>query len=379
VSKTPKGHTANRYASFKNINIMNIIQKRLLTIIFVCGIISNVFSQDTITLYLDNDFVSTETNNAKFLREVVILNNHYFVTDSEINGQMVNYGEYSSVNPWIEDGLSVHYDDNGNKYSSGLYKNGNLEGSWTYFTNDKIDSVDYDIDLSLFYTVDCEKINIVKKKKKLKQVGAIHVDSITNYINKNFHFPARTKSQTKNFIQIINMVIDVDGKVKCPKIVNFINDDLSLEIFRILLQYKSKIEVTTPIPLSLSIDKNDERIKNDSDIYVIVESMPEFVGGMNQLYKYINANVTYTEKAKKAKVSGSVFISFIIDPDGSVTKPKIVKGIHPDLDSISLLIIKNMPYWIPGYQKGIPVSVKYNLPINFNLEQYNKSVKKEHQ
>jgi TonB family protein len=348
---------------------MNIKPRILLSFIFFLGISLDVTSQDTITLYLDNDFVSIEVENAKFIREVIIANNHYFVTDTDINGKMVNYGEYNSVNPWIEDGLSIHYNNEGNKYSSGLYLEGKLTGNWIYYINSKEDTVNYDIDLSEFQTVDCNKLNTVKKKKKLKQVGAIHVDSITSYINKNFHFPARIKSQTEKFNQVINLVVDVDGKVRCPKIVNFIDNDLSLELLRILLQYRSEIDVITPIPLSLTIDINEGSTMSVKD------RMPVFKGGMKQLYEYINLNVTYTDKAMKEKASGKVLVSFWIESDGSITNPIITRGIHHDLDSISLVLIENMPNWIPGYQKGSPQRVKYNLPITFDLDKFKKSRK----
>ncbi|NOY50067.1 MAG: hypothetical protein GXO88_05855 [Chlorobi bacterium] len=351
---------------------MNIRTKTLLSSLFFIGIILNVVSQDTITIYLDDDFVSTRIEDAKFIRKVVIMNNHYFVTDSDINGKMVNYGEYKSVNPWIEDGISTYYNDKGNKYSSGLYKNGKLTGKWTYYINGNIDTVDYDIDLNKFHTVDCNKINIVKKKRKLKQIRKVHVDSITSFINRNFHLPARTKSQIGNFNQVINLVIDIDGKVKCPRIVNFINEDLSLELLRILLQYRSETEVIIPIPLSLTIDMSEE------STMPATERMPEFKGGMKKLYEYINSNLTYTDKAINEKVSGKVLVSFWIEPDGSISNPIIKKGIHPDLDSISIVLIENMPNWIPGYQKGSPQRVKYDLPITFDLNKFKNSEKETH-
>lgn len=343
--------------------------KFFLSTTLILGVILNSLAQDTITLYLDTDFNSTEIENASFIRRVVIANNHYYVTDNDINGKPISYGEYKSVNPWIEDGLSKHYDNDGNKYSMGRYLNGELVGNWIYFTNETVDTVNYNLDLSKFQTYDCNAKKVVKNKKKLQKLGKVHVDSIIDLINRNFHYPARTKSQIKNFTQVLELTIDVDGKVKCPRIVNYIDKDLSTELFRILLKYNSKIEVIDPIPLSINITINEEQNDKDEDIFTIVENMPRFnYLDCNSTLECLAQFISDSIRNPSANCSGRVIVNFVVEPDGSVSNLQILKGIdgcNGYLEEIERLFMV-MPAWISGKQRGVAVRVRQNASINFN-------------
>jgi TonB family protein len=121
------------------------------------------------------------------------------------------------------------------------------------------------------------------------------------------------------------------------------------------------------------IAQNDSIIKTDEEEMeigiIVVEQMPEFIGGFEALQRYINSNAIYTEKAKNEKVTGKVFISFWVETDGSISKPKILRGLYPDLDSISIDLVKNMPKWIPAKQRGKPIKCQYNLPVKFDFDQ----------
>jgi TonB family protein len=100
---------------------------------------------------------------------------------------------------------------------------------------------------------------------------------------------------------------------------------------------------------------------------MVVEKMPEFVGGIEAMMKYINTNAIYTKQAIKDSIEGNVFISFWVTKDGTISNPVIVRGLNHDLDSISLNLIKNMSKWIPATQRGLPIAVRYTLPIKFSL------------
>ncbi|NOZ47922.1 MAG: energy transducer TonB [Chlorobi bacterium] len=119
------------------------------------------------------------------------------------------------------------------------------------------------------------------------------------------------------------------------------------------------------------IAQNDSIIKTDEEemeIIDVVEQMPEFIGGFKALQKYVNSNTIYTEKARKEKVTGKVFVSFWVETDGSISDPKILRGLCPDLDSISIDLVKKMPKWIPAEQRGKPIKCRFNLPIEFNFD-----------
>jgi protein TonB len=106
----------------------------------------------------------------------------------------------------------------------------------------------------------------------------------------------------------------------------------------------------------------------DDEVFVIVEEQAEFPGGLDSMYAYIHKNLKYPEAAKEKGIEGRVFVSFIIEKDGSISNVKILRGIGGGCDEAAVEMIKNMPKWKPGTQRGKPVRVQFNLPIKFELE-----------
>lgn len=102
-------------------------------------------------------------------------------------------------------------------------------------------------------------------------------------------------------------------------------------------------------------------------VYEIVEIMPEFEGGMNALYKYFGKNIEYNNQAITEGISGKVYIRFIVDKNGNITKAEVHKGVHPLLDNEALRVVKNMPNWSPGIQNGEKVNVAMIVPVSFVL------------
>ena len=102
-------------------------------------------------------------------------------------------------------------------------------------------------------------------------------------------------------------------------------------------------------------------------VYQIAEEMPEFPGGVEALMDFVGKNVKYPEEAKEKEISGRVFVSFVIEKDGSVNEVKVMRGIGGGCDEEAVRVIKGMPKWKPGIQKGKPVRVSYMMPINFKL------------
>ncbi len=101
--------------------------------------------------------------------------------------------------------------------------------------------------------------------------------------------------------------------------------------------------------------------------YYVLEQQPLFPGGETGLLKYIAENTKYPELARKNDVTGKVFIEFVINKRGKVKDVKVTRGAHPVLDREALRVIKSLPKWKPGMQKGKPVNVSYQVPINFTL------------
>ena len=106
----------------------------------------------------------------------------------------------------------------------------------------------------------------------------------------------------------------------------------------------------------------------EHDVYQIVEQMPEFPNGQETLMQYIAEQVKYPAEAKKAGAQGRVFIGFIVEPDGSLSDFKVLRGIGYGCDEEALRVVKSMPKWQPGMQRGKAVRVKYLVPVNFKLD-----------
>lgn len=103
----------------------------------------------------------------------------------------------------------------------------------------------------------------------------------------------------------------------------------------------------------------------DDDIFQIVEDVPTFPLG--DVSKWIAKNVKYPQIAAENGVQGKVFMNFVIEKDGSITDVKVLRGVDPALDKEAIRVIKSMPKWKPGKQRGKPVRVSFNLPIVFQL------------
>ena len=125
--------------------------------------------------------------------------------------------------------------------------------------------------------------------------------------------------------------------------------------------------VLTSILANAQVDSTNKEKGNDI-FGGCGEQMPYFAGGAEARIKYVVTNAIYTERARKENVSGRVYVSFVVDVDGSIVEPYILRGLHPDLDSISIIIVKKMPAWIPAKLRGKPIKCQFNMPIEFNLK-----------
>lgn len=111
-----------------------------------------------------------------------------------------------------------------------------------------------------------------------------------------------------------------------------------------------------------------EAAPKEEQIFTVVEQQPEFTGGMAALGQYLQKNLRYPAAAQRANIAGRVFVSFVVNTDGSIQDVQVLKGLGFGTDEEAQRVVKSMPKWRPGKQSGRPVRVKYNLPINFTLE-----------
>ena len=106
--------------------------------------------------------------------------------------------------------------------------------------------------------------------------------------------------------------------------------------------------------------------QSKQNVYDVVEQMPEFPGGMPAMIEFLQTNLNYPKDAKKQKVGGRVLVMFVVETDGSISNVRVAKKIFPSLDAEALRVVKAMPKWNPGKEKGKPVRVNFSLPIVFS-------------
>lgn len=116
--------------------------------------------------------------------------------------------------------------------------------------------------------------------------------------------------------------------------------------------------------------------KNSTRIYSVVEEMPEYPGGMKAFVNYLKRKLVYPPQAKKENLEGVVAVQFVVEKDGRITSPTVLRSLRADMDSAALTAIRNMPNWIPAREHGMRVRCKYSVPVQFKIERPKPAPKK---
>ena len=112
----------------------------------------------------------------------------------------------------------------------------------------------------------------------------------------------------------------------------------------------------------------EEEEPAEPEIFMVVEEMPEFPGGMGECLKFLAKNIKYPTIAQENGIQGRVIVQFVVNQDGSIVDPVVMRAVDPYLDKEALRVIKMMPKWKPGKQRGKAVRVKYTVPVTFRLQ-----------
>lgn len=112
----------------------------------------------------------------------------------------------------------------------------------------------------------------------------------------------------------------------------------------------------------------EEEEPEEQQIFQVVEEMPEFPGGLAECLKFLAKNIKYPTIAQENGVQGRVIVQFVVNRDGSIVDPVVMRSVDPYLDKEALRVIQMMPKWKPGKQRGKAVRVKYTVPVTFKLQ-----------
>ncbi len=127
---------------------------------------------------------------------------------------------------------------------------------------------------------------------------------------------------------------------------------------------KEKAATEKPEVVEIPAEKADTK----DEVFMVVEQMPEFPGGIQELMSFLSKNIKYPASAMAKNVQGRVIVQFVVEKDGTPTEFKVIRSVDPDLDAEALRVMKEMPKWKPGMQRGQVVRVKYTVPVTFRIQ-----------
>ena len=146
-----------------------------------------------------------------------------------------------------------------------------------------------------------------------------------------------------------------------------VTEELVGKIESLKVYLEEEAAVKSPEVMVVGYGGGKETI-DEVPVFQVVEEMPEFPGGMGECLKFLGKNLRYPVEAQKAGIQGKVIVEFVVEKDGSISNPKVVRSVDAGLDGEAIRVISIMPKWKPGMQKGQPVKVKYTVPVSFKLD-----------
>lgn len=232
------------------------------------------------------------------------------------------------------------------------------------------------------------------------------MSALMEYLKKNIKYPeAAMKKGTQGRVTV-QFVVEKDGSIANAKVLRGVDPDLDKEAVRVVSvmpKWKPgtqkgeavRVKYTVPVMFRLTEDNTQVKyapIENKIDemvvvgyapeettypeevtVFEVVEKMPGYPGGMSAMMAFISKNIKYPVAAQKAKIQGRVVIQFIVDKEGNIICPRVIRGADPLLDAEAIRLTTIMPKWKPGMQRGQAVNVKYTVPIMFRLQEPEKN------
>ena len=217
------------------------------------------------------------------------------------------------------------------------------------------------------------KANLENKKLMFIQIGLIislavawAVFEIKSYDKIEFADVGRTVEVVEEEMVEITKQEQKPQPVEVPKQttqIQVVEDDVEVEDIEI----NADVDQNEVIEEYVAPEIEEEDIQ-EAEIFTIVEEMPDFPGGMQKLADYLAKNIKYPQMARESGIQGRVFVNFVIEPDGSVSNVNVMRSLGGGCDEEAVRVVKSMPKWKPGKQRGKAVRVSYILPVNFQLK-----------
>lgn len=207
--------------------------------------------------------------------------------------------------------------------------------------------------------------------------------ALRDYLVSNINYPKDALEKGISGQVLVSFVVNKDGSVAEVAVQKKVQPSLDAEAARAVrsmpkwkpatdkgqpVRMRLTLPVTFKLPADASIQKGESSDGADEgQILEEAEVNPEFPGGVAALMNYLSSNIHYPKEAYDKGVQGRVLIQFVVNKVGRVSNASVLKGVDALLDAEALRVVKSMPTWKPGMQKGQPVRVRYTIPITFKL------------
>ena len=209
---------------------------------------------------------------------------------------------------------------------------------------------------------------------------------LMKFLQQNIKYPKEAQEQGKQGRVIVQFVVNKDGSICEDTIIRSVDPQLDAEAIRVIRsmpnwtpgkQKGEPVRVRFTIPVTFRLQggtatetaqpKKAEAAPTGDELFKVVEERPQFPGGDAELMKFLQQNVKYPKEAQDKGTQGRVIVRFTVEKDGSITSPEVIKPVDPLLDAEALRIVKMMPKWQPGKQRGKEVRVQFTIPVTFRL------------
>lgn len=220
-----------------------------------------------------------------------------------------------------------------------------------------------------------EKADLESKRTLFIEIGLVVALAITLFAFewKKYDIQKVEIEQRQDIEVMEEIVLQTEQKEKTPPpkqiqasttILNVVKNDIEIETEIIIdVEVDEDLEIEEYVPIEIE----EEEIVEE-EIFLIVEDQASFPGGEAKLYEFIRNNVKYPELAKETGIEGTVFVQFVVEKDGSLSNVQALRKIGGGCDEEAIRVVKSMPKWKPGSQRGRNVRCSFTIPIKFTLQ-----------
>jgi len=222
------------------------------------------------------------------------------------------------------------------------------------------------------------KADLESKKTVFLQIGLVIALAITLAA---FEYKSYDKLEVSGFgdnkfVDVPEEMVQITQQQNTPPppappatttVINIVNNDAIVEDdFKIDAEADENTQMEQYSAPKVTTQVVEEEV-SEVEIFTVVEEAPSYPGGDEARIKFLQENIKYPQMARESGIAGTVYVTFVVERDGNVTDVKVMRGIGGGCDEEAIRVIKAMPKWNPGKQRGKPVRVQFNMPIKFTL------------